>query len=234
MNYSLRKNYLLDKSPADLIAWVATVGLANISLYTYDYLKHIGWYIELPNGIVFLNPVVKELYTFTNAGVWVDRKDASGYDIAPGIIQQNSTYSYKALANIMRPTISELYPTSSTTVVLKSKPRKHLVSFISNAGGTIDNDPELVPALAGYYGVIDEIVVISNGPNTPLFEIQEGSTGLGQKVSPGTLVAGKPQVMECLRYGSTDNSAISLDGSDCSDLGNAQNYDLEVHYHYET
>jgi len=67
---ALPKGYLYSLNPAQLIAWVGTVTLANISLYTTEFLQYIGWYN---------NPVVDKLYSLTYpGGVWIANRDASG------------------------------------------------------------------------------------------------------------------------------------------------------------
>ena len=66
----LPKDYFRDKNPADIIAKVATITLANISLLGAPELERIGW---------LNNPIVDKLYSLTSAGQWVVRVDASGY-----------------------------------------------------------------------------------------------------------------------------------------------------------
>lgn len=125
------------------------------------------------------------------------------------------------------------YVSSNTTWSQHAKKWNH-VEFDSTAGGSIDSDPELVPAKAGYYGVIDKLLIIPASQQTPVFEIQEGSTQIGQTVSPGQVGAACVGEIDAPRFGGTDNTALSFDGSGCSGLGNAVSYDVFVVYHYET
>ncbi|MEA3560055.1 MAG: hypothetical protein U9R75_12450 [Candidatus Thermoplasmatota archaeon] len=71
--------YLMGKSPADIIAFVAQRTLAEISTMSADALEHIGWFYRPdPNGPYYVNPVVNILYSLTSAGIWIARTDASG------------------------------------------------------------------------------------------------------------------------------------------------------------
>jgi hypothetical protein len=215
-------NWFREHSPAQIIAKVGEITLTVISEWSEEELARVGW---------SNNPVIDILYSLTSAGVWIARTTASG----EAITFDNSTYSQATVARYavqgFRPCISGL--ASSSAVQIQRTPVVGIVNFTSNAGGSIDSDPELVPALAGYYGVIEKLIVI--GPNeTPIFEIQGGSTAIGVNVSPGTLDAQVPTEMDVFRYSSNDNEAISLDGSGCSALGNAQTYEIQVVYHYET
>jgi len=65
----LPDNYFRMLSPADIIAKVATITLANISLWGTEELERIGW---------LNNPVIDILYSMTSTGVWIARTDTSG------------------------------------------------------------------------------------------------------------------------------------------------------------
>jgi len=194
--------------------------------YSMDYLRDVGLFDAAIWGRVISADDDGDF-------VWLPQ-DATGR--APVTEKNSSTISGYTLeaargAQVAYPTIGGVL---TGTPLLNGQARKHIVSFTSNAGGSIDSDPELVPALAGYYGVIDKIIVRATSAETPVFEVQEGTTQIEPNISPGTLVAYTPTEIQALLYGSTDNTAISLDGSGCSGLGNAVQYALEVHYHYET
>jgi len=213
-------NWFREVSPADIISRIGTVTLANISLLGTEELLRIGW---------LNNPVIDILYSMTSAGVWVAKTDSSGVVTTKlNGAQQNylasiAKYGYQGVAA----------PDMGSS--LNQAHRLGSVSFVSNAGGTIDTDPELVPALAGYYGVCRFIAIVCDDATTPVFEVQEGTTGLANNQSPGVLVANVNKAFdENYLWGGTDNTALSIDGSDCSDLGNAKNYTIYFEYWYET
>jgi len=191
----------------------AIQGVTKITPENIDYLRFL---VDLMQSLLEINSSGYRQFTEQYSG------DIRTYIQVSNVLQADHLIG------------APLYYYQNLTVAGLCKKRKAIVTFSSNAGGSIDTDPELVPQYAAYYGVIDEIKVISGGANTPVFEIQEGSTQLGLNLSPGTLVANKPADMSFVKYNGTDATAITLDGSGCSDLGNAQSYELEITYHYET
>jgi hypothetical protein len=215
----LPDNYLHTLTPAGLISWVSTVTLAQISLMTTAELVRIGWYN---------NPVVDILYSMTSAGVWVLRVTSEG---KPMVTEDQSSNLVRFARLGAEPMVSPNIPPDSNAIQWTLA----AVSFTSNAGGSIDTDPELAPALAGYFGIVELLAIVGDSAETPVFEIQEGSTGLPNKQSPGVLVANVSKAFDYNRlWNGTDGTAISIDGSDCTDLGNTVTFTIYFRYRYET
>jgi len=142
----LPDNYFRSLSPADIIAKVATITLANISLLGPDELERIGW---------LNNPIIDILYSMTSAGVWISRVNTSGL-----ITDANSAAiavdSEKAALNTVPPSISG-YILTDVAQYKKRIPMKARIPY-TLAGG-VQANLQLVPGLANYFAVIDSILV---------------------------------------------------------------------------
>jgi len=136
-----------------MIAKVATITLANISLLGADELLRIGFV-----GSIDAKISTYGLYGLTSAGVWVSRVDASGQS---KVIEQSGANTAAAATSTknnivqMPDGVAEL--ASDTAAAAKRYRRKARVPY-TLVGGT--DTVELVPALANYYGVIDSILVL--------------------------------------------------------------------------
>jgi len=221
----LEDGYFLRRSPAQIIADVSTITLAEISRWSREELLRVGW---------LNNPIVDILYSLTSAGVWIPNTDSSGYKLVSDSLTLDTVA--KAGYQIANRTIGTGYYATSTPA-LYAKKRIIRAMFTSAADGTIASDPELVPALAGYYGIghILSIHAAAASGAAPIFEIQEGATEI-MKLATAQFEQYKPikTLSDVYFYIGTDNTAISLDGSGCSGLGNAVVYTMWIEYWYET
>lgn len=225
---NLPDNYFRRFTPAELIAAIAASQptLAQLSLENAGELERIGW---------TNNPIVDILYSLTSAGVWIARVDASGKQLISDTTQQ--TYQVMQLSQGGQPTITYPYPATQNGITAAKRCIRKVI-FTSAADGSIATDPELVAAVASFYGVgrIISIQALAASGAAPVFEIQEGATEIC-KIATAQFEANKPlnaNFGDQYFYIGTDNTAISLDGSGCSSLGNAVTYHMWIEYWYET
>ena len=141
------------------------------------------------------------------------------------------------LAHGGTPTVTYPYPATQNGITAAKRCIRKVI-FTSAADGTIATDPELIAAVAGFYGIgrIISIQAQAASGAAPIFEIQEGATEIC-KIATAQFEANKPlnaNFGDHYFYIGTDNTAISLDGSGCSGLGNAVVYHMWVEYWYET
>jgi hypothetical protein len=145
----LPDGYFLRLKPADVITAVGTITLAEISKYTVAELLRIGW---------FTNPIIQELYILGNTGLWTIRpQDSNGR--AP-VVEENSsdislTNSYLLNTSYVdgRPLVNSAYAQRITSSPAQKLSRALTwIPAITDGSGDVD-DQEIVPALAGYYGV---------------------------------------------------------------------------------
>jgi len=165
----LENGALLRKPPAELVAWVSRVTLAEISKYPTYELERIGW---------LHNPVVDILYSMTNAGVWISRTGAGGM-VATRYEVDRYGVDLAIRAINQRPTINGTLSTSSTPTGLMVR-KIAIIPFDLGAGGA-EADVTLIPALAGYYGVGRLLYWQQSEGNAGLFTFEfhdETPTGL--------------------------------------------------------
>ena len=140
----LPDNYFRDRSPASIIAKVATITLANISLLGTEELIRIGW---------LGNPIIDILYSMTSAGVWISRVNASGQ------IQEANTDGVKT--NQLYQTIIAAQPTvgNISTLTIAANVHRKVARIPYLLAGGVQANLQLVAGLADYYAVIDSILV---------------------------------------------------------------------------
>jgi hypothetical protein len=215
-------NYFRELNPADIISKVSTITLAEISRLGTDELIRIGW---------LNNPVIDILYSMTSAGVWVAKTDSSGQQKV--VEASSSANKYNNQYTQSRPLVG--VSPANYTQQANAQPRYALIEFTSNAGGTLDADVDIVPALSGHYGVFKILAYWSedSGAVTPSFVIQ----GSGALVTiAGNITANWTPVtnLENLAWwNGTDNDLLFLDTT-TSGLGNTKNHRFLIEYWYET
>lgn len=229
-DYPLKKDYLRTLYPAQLVAWVAQVTLAKISLMSEDYLRYIGW---------FDNPVVDILYTMTSAGVWIARTDTSGQ---VKTVESNST----ALSTYANRVVTFLRAAANPSITPQGSGGDayytHQIAripFVSDAGGNPTGDVSLVGATVGYYNVARILAIVSSDAGGALAPVLYFSTtshdkflALGFNITdsnyPSTQLADLP-----VYYIDDDNEALVID-EDSSGLGVSKNWIAIVEYWKET
>jgi hypothetical protein len=219
------KDVRLSKA-SEVIAYLT----ANTTLSpTAGELEEKGWLPWMDNGFV----------TIASTGYLVWATDSSGLheeSNSSGI--KNASDFIKALGIVSKPIRVGTYPEQGDSLVGDTTnglvKRLARVTFVSNAGGSIDTDPELVPALAGYYPVMRVISVVADATITGLLEIQAGSTQIEGMLGLDVTADEWDDFKENYWWRGVDAEAISLDGSGCSALGNATTIVLILEYWYET
>lgn len=232
----LPDGYFHNRSPADIVAKVAIITLANISLMGDKELERIGWIGNL---------IVERLYELTSAGVWIARTDASGRVTEANSATINTSLS--PLSYIQRATISGVPETVAAINIADSEAtqtNRHrrivTVPLLSNAGGGFDADQALTGVVAaGYYKVAKLLALMSIDAAAPSTVGLYFSTTTHNKFRlitisttgdavPNTDLAGIP-----IYYVDDDGENISLD-VDCTGFGNAKNWIAVVEYWAET
>ena len=221
----LPDNYFRGLSPADIIAKVATITLANISLLGPDELERIGW---------LNNPIIDILYSMTSAGVWIARTDSSGQ------LKVAEEYSSKIEAwsrytpQVISPSVSGYQ--SSNTYYLQYAKRIARIPYLL-AGGVQANLP-LVAGLGGYYAVIDSILVKPVDGIAAFAMTFECPAGTAIEMCEIALVANtiNDQLRDYMVHGvlaadASDGDAIVVD---LAGGGGVEAGTIIVTYHYET
>lgn len=224
----LYDDWFRGKSPADIIAMVATLTLATISEWSEQELKRVGW---------TNNPIIDILYSLTSAGVWVGKRDTSG--------KESGTYDAAIMNNLQMSGTPVIAADIGSSILWRS--RINIVSATLVNG--ILADVPLVPASAGYYGVIDgiQVLMITQPHDTYLcltFQDEDNTSLLGsgggaikQVIASGILNT-TLQNIKLTQATYTDNKALEVDLATGADAGGdaADDYTvvLIVNYHYET
>jgi hypothetical protein len=208
------------------IAKVAEITLAVISTWTEEELERVGW---------TNNPIIDILYSMTSTGVWIANTDTNGnkkvYDSG-----NNSTHVLNGdrLIPILPPTFGVNLDSNAQ---LDNAQRRIGIEVITLVGGALANT-ELVPALAGYYGVLKIKSIISDSAIAPLtctFQDEDDNalTGLMGGVAEVTLTANtvNTQLEDCILYKGTDNKALEVD---LSGGGGVEVVTIQYEYWYET
>lgn len=140
----LPDNYFRGLSPADIVAKVATITLANISLLGSDELRRIGW---------LDNPVIDILYSLTSAGVWVAQTNASGLltEANSSSISSHAGYSRYHIQANRSPMLASPNDSPTSAIAAANQRRLAVVPITIAAGGAVTNTV-IAPSLAGYKG----------------------------------------------------------------------------------
>lgn len=222
----LPDNYFKDKSPADIVAKVGTINLANISLLGAEELQRIGW---------LNNPIVDLLYILNSSGVWVTKVNAAGYSIDATLM---GTYFDNHSTLNQHSYISSIPPSS---VSGSYRRRIAVKEFVLTNG--VYTDGELVAALASYYGVMKILGVycsaaVDGNDMTLAFEDSDNNdlNGAPPSITAVVLPTAFTAALEGLiMYGGADNKALEVDidtGGGVADNGKIIYIAFE--YWYET
>lgn len=160
--------YFLEKSPAEIIAKVNTVTLANISLLSAEELLRIGW---------LGNPIIDKLYKIGSTGLWVAREqNAAGTSPLEAFLPILNTSVGQTLA------VGDYDPFNiGQTAAQRLRRRVIAVPVAVVAGGAI-TDQELLPAVASYkyrVKVLGIACSITDAAVTILFEDSTPTTYVG-------------------------------------------------------
>lgn len=186
---------------------MARATLADISSYPTYELQRIGWTD---------NPLVKVLYSLTSSGVWIARTDTNGQ---AKTVESNATY----WAGRQAKSIGALQPglevyTDNEGAIIKSKRR--IITVESALIGGALSDVAILPALAGYYGVIELLGILSDtniGALTLTFQDEDDAAliGLNGGVVELNLTANvmNEQIKGAVLHKGDDNKALEVDYS---------------------
>lgn len=186
---------------------MARATLADISSYPTYELQRIGWTD---------NPLVKVLYSLTSAGVWISNRDDKGQNKT---IEGNSLNIQRELYGVYPPTIEanagNMIDSNSST-----KGIRRIITIESALIGGALADVAILPALAGYYGVIEVIGIISDtniGALTLTFQDEDDAalTGLNGGSVELNLTANvmNEQIKGAVLYKGDDTKALEVDYS---------------------
>ena len=236
----LPDNYFRDRSPADIIAKVATITLANISLLGSSELRRIGW---------LDNPIIDILYSMTSAGVWISRVDTSGRltDANSGAIKTDldtaNTYQAQLLASVLTPTVTG---SGIATVAGSGAAHRRIAQVpLTEAAGAIAATA-IVTGIASYKArcIIKKIWApagTTDAANTWTIASEAGGNLTGPSTFTMNLTAERNHWVDAgaagvagsgiLAYADTADKDITLAAADLANIGIT--YYVEVEYWYE-